>query len=79
MGFFSYLNRSKSEDDYFNPYTEDYKTTSKLLIGKKLPSKQINDGTESQFEFKFINGKLYVVNDNYKILYKERVSAAFLS
>ena len=68
MGFFSYLNRSKSEDDYFNPYTEDYKTTSKLLIGKKLPSKQINDGTESQFEFKFINGKLYVVNDNYKIL-----------
>lgn len=68
MNFFSFLNGNKSEGGYFNSYTEDYKTTSKLLIGKKLPLRQINDGTESQFEFKFINRKLYVVNDNYRIL-----------
>jgi len=68
MSFYSNPQGSKSKDDYFNPFTEDYKTTTKLLIGKKLPLKQINDGTKSQFEFKFINRKLYVVNDNYKIL-----------
>tara|TARA_B100001250_G_C19748344_1_gene766459 strand:+ start:104 stop:1390 length:1287 start_codon:yes stop_codon:yes gene_type:complete len=57
----------KNNTFYFNEYTENYSTTRKLLVGKKLPLKQINDGTSSQFEFDFVDRRLYLINKNYKI------------
>lgn len=63
LGFFP----SKFKDTYFNNFTEDYKTTKRLLVKKKLPLKQINDGTSSQFKFEFINRRLYLINKSYKI------------
>ena len=61
LGFFP------KRENYFNPFTENFNNSSKLLDGKTLPLNQINDGSDSLFKFKFQKKKLYLVNDNYRI------------